>query len=327
MQLIDAKQAKKRRIASQRHETKPKPGRPKNKAVVAIMKKQKCSRATAWRKRRQSLERLRSEREKLIVATARSQFCPLIKTTDSWNFDAARMIFPRLDPDESHGYIPGELYANCLFWFAKPGDLVVAPMAGSGMIQHVYLDRALWTKGRRPQPWEIDLRMFDLSPRGPYNELIRPWNILDGFPPVERTPDYVIADVPYFGIVRGQYSQRDDDLANMDEAGWTKAMRHFGRSCAEVGAKRCTIIVSAFVDHSTGREVLCGEIVREAWRDAGYRVRRPCYADRRIQQHPRMARWNNVARETLLPMSSMSEVLTFDLSLDGLPSVLTEAAD
>jgi hypothetical protein len=182
------------------------------------------------------------------------------------------------------------------------------------MIYHIYRDRALWTKGR-PQPWEIDLRMFDLSPRGLHKELIRPWNILDGFPPVELAPDYVIADVPYFGIARGQYSQRDDDLANMDETGWTEAMRHFGRSCARVEAKRCTIIVSAFVDHSAGREVLCGEIVREAWRDAGYRVRRPCYADRRIQQHPRMARWNNVARETLLPMSSMSEVLTFDLNL------------
>jgi hypothetical protein len=90
-------------------------------------------------------------------------------------------------------------------------------------------------------------------------------------------------------------------------------MRCFALSCAQAAAKRCTIIVTTFVNHAAGREVLCGEIVREAWRDVGYWLRRICYADRHIQQHPRMPRWNNIARETPLPMSSMSEVLTFDL--------------
>jgi hypothetical protein len=210
MQLSDAKRAKRGRIKSHAGETKratkPKRGRPVNKAVEGIMKKQHCSRATAFRKHRKSLDRRRTLREKIIAETAKRQFCPIIKPSDTWNF--ARILYPRLDPDETHGYLPGDLYANCLFWFAQPGDLVVAPMAGSGMIHHVYLDRTLWTKGR-PQPWDVDLRMSDLVPRGPYAALIKPWNILDGFPPVEREPDYVVADVPYFGIVRGQYSDRE----------------------------------------------------------------------------------------------------------------------
>ena len=66
--------------------------------------------------------------------------------------------------------------------------------------------------------------MSDLTPRGPYKEQIKPWNILDGFPPVERAPDYVIIDPPYLGACREQYSRRPDDLANMDEAAWTEAM-------------------------------------------------------------------------------------------------------
>jgi ParB family chromosome partitioning protein len=276
------------------------------------MQKQDCSRATAFRKRRKSLDRQRTEREKLIAETAKRQFCPMIKPSDTWNFDGQKLIYPRLILDESHGYIPGELYANCLFWFARPGDLVVAPMAGSGMIHHVYLDRALWTTGL-PQPWDVDLRMFDLSPRGPYEDLIEPWNILDGFPPVERSPDYVIADVPYLGIVREQYSRRNDDIANMDATGWTDAIRGVARSCAQVGAKRCTIVVaSAFVNSATRVRVPCSEIVRKAWYDAGYQFNSVCYADRRIQQYPSMARWNNIAREKLLPMSGMAEVLTFD---------------
>jgi hypothetical protein len=40
-------------------------------------------------------------------------------------------------------------------------------MAGSGQIMRVYEDHAVWTKGL-PQPLEIDLGMFDLTPRGPY---------------------------------------------------------------------------------------------------------------------------------------------------------------
>ena len=67
------------------------------------------------------------------------------------------------------------------------------------------------------------------------------------------------------------------------------------------------------MNHAARQRVPCGEIVRAAWRDAGYRLFCVCYADKRIQQHPRMKRWNNIAREALLPMSGMAEVLTFDL--------------
>jgi hypothetical protein len=312
MLLSNTKQARCRLKPSQPHETKPKPGRPKNKAVLRIMRKQKCSRATAFRRRKRSLEHHRTLRQKIIAATATAQHCPVIKSTNNWDF--TRIVYPRLDPDETHGYLPGDLYANCLYYYANPGDLVVAPMAGSGMIQHVYEDRGLWTKGQ-PQPWEIDLRMFDLTPRGRYAALIGAHNILTGFPELGRPPDYVIADPPYLGLCRGQYSRRSEDIANMDEAGWTEAMRRFAQNCADVGAKRCTIIVPAFVDHAARHEVLCPEIVRDAWRDAGYQLPYlPCYASKHTQQHAAMARWNYLARETRIPASDIAEVLTFELS-------------
>jgi hypothetical protein len=316
MQLAGAKQAKRRRLPSHPDETETKRGRPPNKAIQRIIQNagkrgKKCSRATAYRRLKRSQERHLSQREQLIAETAKRQFCPIIKPSDVWNIDP--VCYARIDPDETHGYIPGDLYCNCLFWFAN-GDLVVAPMAGSGMIHHVLRpeERVIWAKGRL-QPLEVDLRIFDLAPRGPYKALIKQHNILDGFPTVERAPDYVIIDPPYLGACRWQYSRRRDDLANMDEAAWTDAMRRIALSCAQVGAKRCTIIVSALVNHAARQRVLCGEIVRAAWQGAGYRLFCVCYADKRIQQQPRMPRWNNVARETLLPMSGMAEVLTFDL--------------
>jgi hypothetical protein len=69
-------------------------------------------------------------------------------------------------------------------------------MAGSGQIRRVYASETeadIWPQGRevwmKPQPWDIDLRMFDLIPRGPYAALIGQHDLLTGFPPVERAPD------------------------------------------------------------------------------------------------------------------------------------------
>ena len=87
---------------------------------------------------------------------------------------------------------------------------------------------------------------------------------------MERAPDYVIMDVPYFGLCRDQYSARPDDIANMDEAGWTAAMGRIAEVCADAGVRRCTIMVAKFVDNDRRRRVLCPEIVRDAWRAVGY---------------------------------------------------------
>lgn len=296
-------------VSSHRNETKLE-GRPPNQAIAKIMLEQSCSRAAAYRILARRKARQRSLREKLLAETLR--FSSLIKPTDKWDF--AVVHYPRIDDaPESHGYIPGDLYANCLFYFARTGDLVVAPMAGSGQIHHVWLDRAVWTKGL-PQPWNVELRMFDLAPRGRYASLISRWNMLNGFPPLDRAPDYVVMDVPYLGECVGQYSDQPDDIANMGETGWSDAMRCIARSCAEATARRCTVIVPTWVDTDKTRVVLCPEIVRDAWRAVGYRLHRVCYASKRIQaaRTDRIAVLNNRAKATCTPLSDMIEVLTFD---------------
>lgn len=309
MQLSDAKRARRRFKSAHLDEPK-KRGRPRNLTIARIMHEQGCSLATAKRILAKRKERQRTRREKLLAETMR--FSSLIKPTDCWDF--AVVHYPRIDDQpDAYGYIPGDLYANCLFYFARPANLVVAPMAGSGQVQRVYEDRAVWTKGL-PQPWDIDLRMFDLIPRGPYKALIGQWDILRGFPPIERAPDYVLMDVPYLGACRGQYSDRADDIANMHEAGWTDAMHAIARACADAGAQRCTIVVPTWVDTDKAHVVHCPEIVREAWRGVGYRLFRVCYASKRIQaaRTDRIAVLNNTAKATRTPLSDISEVMTFE---------------
>jgi hypothetical protein len=129
---------------------------------------------------------------------------------------------------------------------------------------------------------------------------------------VERAPDYVILDPPYLGICKGQYPGKAEDLANMDAAGWTAAIHAVAQACASVAAKCCTVIVPDFVDHANWSEMHCPEIVREAWKAAGYRLRRTCYASKHTQQHPGRARWNNIARGHRAPIADIAEVQTFD---------------
>jgi hypothetical protein len=301
--------------SSTSNETK-KRGRKRNQTVARIMHEKGVKRAQAYRILDRRKQRRRTQREKLLA----EPFCfsSIVRPTDDWDF--AVVHYPRIDDQPgSHGYIPGDLYANCLFYFAKPGDLVVAPMAGSGQIKRVYEDRVVWTKGL-DQPWDIDLRMFDLTPRGPYAALIGRWDTVAGFPPVERSPNYVILDPPYLNSCRGQYSDRGDDLANMDEAAWTEAMWTIARHCAQVEAKRCTIIVPTWVHTDTGVVVLCPEIVKDAWRATGYQLRRVCYASKRIQaaRNERMQVLNHRAKLTKTPLSDISEVLTFDLGVSDM---------
>ena len=55
------------------------------------------------------------------------EFSSIIRPTDNWNI--APVVYPRIDDKDGHGYIPGDLYANALFYFTKPRDLVIAPEA------------------------------------------------------------------------------------------------------------------------------------------------------------------------------------------------------
>jgi hypothetical protein len=182
-------------------------GRPPNPVKAKLMHEQGCSNSTAKRKlAKRALHRC-TVREKVLAETTR--YCLIIKPTDTWSFDPQKILYPRIDDSIGHGYAPGDLYANCLCYFARSGDLVVAPMAGSGMIHRVNLDCAVWTRGP-DQPWDSDLRMFDLTPRGPYRSLIQRHDLCTGFPPIERPPDYVVMDVPYLDMCRGQYSDRSD---------------------------------------------------------------------------------------------------------------------
>ena len=234
---------------------------------------------------------------------------PLIKPSDNWNF--CPVFYGRIDGEDGYGYIPGEVYANCLFYYTKPGHVVVDPMVGSGQIFRVYEDRARWM---RPEPWDLDIYGYDLTPRGKYAKQIKKCDVRIKFP--RQHADYIFMDVPYFRMVKGMYSASANDLANMEKIeDWEKAIVAISVNCA--GAQQpgglCTVVSPNYRDTTTGEIVLTTRLIKGAFEEAGYVLWDIAYQTRRIQQqqNPNMARMNNFARERRVMLTDMSEILTF----------------
>lgn len=237
---------------------------------------------------------------------------PLIKPMDNWNFNP--VVYDRIEVDgakEEWGYIPGEFYANCLWYWTKDGDKVGAPMAGSGQILKVWEDRETWM---RPDSWDIDLCCYDLNPRGPYSDRIIQNDLSQGLP--EDEFDYLVMDIPYFGMVQGQYSEKDSDIANPETPeSWEKLMYGVAESCFQSQADngRCTILCPNFRDLKTGSVYLATYAIVQMFEAVGYTLVDKAYASRRIQQaqNPGMARTNKQAKERRIMLTDISEIMTF----------------
>ncbi len=243
-----------------------------------------------------------------LRGSVRESIPQVIRPTDNWNFSS--LYWPRIDGWEGHGYIPGDLYANCLWYYARDGDTVVDPMAGSGMLLKVWEDRNKWSNGSID---DLKIVLSDLRPRGPYVNHIQECDLLESVP-VARA-DYIIVDPPYCGLVSGQYSDFRSDLANMLPPDWISAMNVIAKrfSCVQPDDGRCTVIVpnSRFI--ATGERILFPEIVRHVFEEAGYYLFDVAYASRRTQQKQgrRMGILNNKARREKVPLADIAEVLTF----------------
>jgi hypothetical protein len=234
-----------------------------------------------------------------------SPFTSLIKPSDNWNFSPVR--YPRIDGNKASGYIPGDLYVNCFWYFVKSGDKVVDPMAGSGMARYVYEKRHEWMGEHL---YDFDLELFDLTPQA---EGICQHDLLKGFPTDHA--DYIFLDLPYLGMSRNAYSRKKDDLANMNQETYLASVLRIAQVCATVQkpGQLCTVISPNYTDHRKLEVINMAEFVRNCWRSCDYTLYLETYSSRRIQQSQNtgIARLNNIAKEKRLPLTDISVIMTF----------------
>jgi len=233
------------------------------------------------------------------------KFSSIIKPSDNWTFP--QPYYKKTTTHNSHGYIAGDIYANVFWYYVKPGDLVVDPMAGSGIAKYVYDDRSTWMLDNM---YDFDLRLFDLTPQEGF---IEQHDLLTGFP-VEH-PDYIFMDIPYYGMANGAYSDKENDLANETSLErFCDQLRIIAQHCgkAQENDTLCTVMTPNYTENKSHRIMIVPRII-DIWQNAGYIVHDMVFASRRIQQQQSftMGLMNNLAKETRLMLTDMSVILTF----------------
>ncbi|MBJ7899340.1 MAG: hypothetical protein GC158_05300 [Cyanobacteria bacterium RI_101] len=122
----------------------------------------------------------------------------IIKPSDWWAFS-----HPKWRKEEDFpGSIPGEIYANALYYFAPQSGIAVDPMAGSGMLKRVYDDREHWQKDSN---FRLTIKLFDLYPRRHFIEKH------DARIPLPIKADWMFIDPSYYGQSSHLYN---DQLAS-----------------------------------------------------------------------------------------------------------------
>jgi len=97
--------------------------------------------------------------------------------------------------------LPADLVRNILALYTKPGDVILDPAAGGGVVLDVAKDMV-----------NRKCHAYDLRPVRPD---IKTHNLLVGPPPIPEKPDLIFFDPPYGPQKRTEYTESSEDLANM----------------------------------------------------------------------------------------------------------------
>ena len=119
-----------------------------------------------------------------------------IRTWDQWNFNECDERFG----DDWPGRIPAQLVGHTLYYFTKPGELVLDPMAGGGVVPDVCL-----LFGRKCQS-------FDLAVRDNRPEIFcHHWDPRNWKWPITKNPDLIFFDPPYYTKKEKEYSKKANE--------------------------------------------------------------------------------------------------------------------
>ena len=130
-----------------------------------------------------------------------------LRTWDQWDFNDCDKRFG----DDWPGRIPAQLIAHILFYFSRPGDLILDPMAGGGVTSDtcLALDRRCWSfdiKERSSRP-EIEPHTWTLSSNG-----LLMWPVSS-----KTKPDLIIFDPPYFSKKANDYDEKSISGLSQDK--------------------------------------------------------------------------------------------------------------
>jgi hypothetical protein len=116
-----------------------------------------------------------------------------LRTWDQWSFNECDERFG----DDWPGRIPAQLVAHTLFYFTNPGDLVLDPMAGGGVVPDVCL------------LFERKCQSFDIATRDNRADIhYHHWDPQNWKWPITKKPDLIFFDPPYYSKKEKAYKEK-----------------------------------------------------------------------------------------------------------------------
>ena len=158
-----------------------------------------------------------------------------LRERNVWTFEVPD---PRFGKPNFKGRLPGQIIANALFYYAKPGDYVVDPFAGSGTLGDIV--------DTLPHFHDRKYKMYDIEPAE--SRIARNNIVLTGIPEQSGSVDYLFLDPPAEFMQRGASTEFE---INFDAAKADFVLKFKGvvRECQRVlksGGRVSLIVEPAF---------------------------------------------------------------------------------
>ncbi len=228
----------------------------------------------------------------------------IIKPSNWWVFGRPKWL-----QEGFKGGIPGEVYANALYYFGPQRGIAVDGMAGSGMLRRVYEDRAVWQRNRQ---FDLEIRLYDMYPREPFASRynIRSHNMLK---PLPSLVDWLFIDPPYFRMASHLYE--GSLAATRDYSKYHDAMQQV-ISAAHVSVKEggvFCLLTTAYMDITEPSSDIIDvpADMSSMANSVGFKSYARVYVSRGEQQRPYAGYTNIKAKMNLRMFSDVCELLVF----------------
>lgn len=154
------------------------------------------------------------------------------KVYDVWNFSNCNNLMGI----NYHGRIPGQLVMNTLYYYTKPGDLVVDLMAGGGVTNDACL-----LMGRK-------CYSYDINPPINRKDII-PHDYLNGPPDGVKKADLIFLDPPYFKKKEVEYGSESISALNRED--YLKSMDKLAEVCE---GHKVALVMGKYYDYENPKD-------------------------------------------------------------------------
>ena len=190
-----------------------------------------------------------------------------LRERNVWTFETPD---PRFGKPNHKGRMPGQIIANAIYFYTKPGDCIVDPFAGTGTLGDI-IDTIPYFQDRK-------YKMYDIEPID--NRIGRNNVLLTGIPEQSGSVDYVFLDPP------AEFTQRDSTSGfdvGLDAARADFALKFKGiiRECGRILRSGGRVSIAVEPAFAVGEFIDYPGEVTQLFREMGFKTVGKVYLPRR----------------------------------------------